>query len=101
MISNTATPHFMFVLVMLALSGCGSSAQPHFYRLDSVAAPDSAPSVQTRVMVGPVVVPAAVNQPQLVLQVAPNRVNDEELDRCDAPLVASSAAAAGGTLSAL
>jgi uncharacterized lipoprotein YmbA len=52
-------------------------------------------------MVEPVSVPAAVDQPQIVVQVAPNRVEVEEFDRWDAPLPDSIARAVAGNLSML
>src|SRR5262249_41155389 len=63
--------------------------------------PDGASSVQTAVMVEPVSVPAAVDQPQIVVQVAPNRVEVEEFDRWDAPLSDNIARAVAGDLSVL
>jgi uncharacterized lipoprotein YmbA len=66
--------------------GCGTSAPTRFYSLDSTATPHGAPLGRVAVMVGPVSVPAAVDQPQFVVQVAPNRVEVEEFNRWEAPL---------------
>jgi uncharacterized lipoprotein YmbA len=52
-------------------------------------------------MVEPVAVPLAVDQPQIVVQVAPNRVEVEEFNRWDAPLSDSIARAVAGDLSVL
>jgi uncharacterized protein len=91
----------MIALVTLELPGCGTSAPPRFYRLDSAATPSGAPSVQTAVMVGPVAVPAAVDRPEFVVQVSPNRIEVEEFDRWAAPLDDGIARAVAGDLSVL
>jgi len=83
------------------LFGCGTSAPPRFYRLDSAATATSAPSSQTAVMVGPVAIPPTVDRPEFVLQVAPNRVEVEEFDRWAAPLDDSIARTVAGDLSVL
>jgi uncharacterized protein len=57
--------------------------------------------MQTAVMVGPVSVPAAVDRPEFVVQVAPNRVQVDEFNRWDAPLEDSIARAVAGDLSVL
>src|SRR5215469_877789 len=101
MMSERRAFQFVIVLAAVALSACGTSATPRFYRLASSATPDGAPSMQTAVMVGPVSVPAAVDQPQFVVQVAPNRVEVDEFNRWDAPLDDSIARAVAGDLSVL
>jgi uncharacterized lipoprotein YmbA len=83
------------------LWGCGASAQSRFYTLDPSSMPDRAPPVQTTVLVELVSVPAAVEQPQLVIHVTPNRVEVEEFDRWDAPLADGIARAIAGGLSGL
>ena len=92
---------FLIALVAAALPGCGTSAQPRFYRLSSAATPNGSPSVQGPVMVGPVAVPAAVDRPEFVVQVAANRVDVDEFNRWDAPLEDSIARAVAGDLSVL
>jgi uncharacterized lipoprotein YmbA len=87
-------------LVAAATSGC-ASAPSRFYRLGSAATPNGAPSLQTAIMVGPVSVPAAVDRPEFVVQVGPNRVEVEEFDRWDAPLEDSIARSVAGDLSVL
>ena len=52
-------------------------------------------------MVGPVSVPASVDQPQFVVQVAPNRVDVDEFNRWAAPLNDSIARAVAGDLAEL
>jgi uncharacterized protein len=89
------------VLALAAmLVGCGS-ASSRFYRLDTIATANNAPAVQTTVMVGPVSVPAAVDRPEFVVQVAPNQVEVEEFNRWAAPLDDSIARAVAGDLSVL
>jgi uncharacterized protein len=101
MISDGKTLRAVLGLIAGTLSGCGASATPRFYTLNPSAAPNGAPSVQTAVLVEPVSVPPAVDQPQIVVQVAPNRVEVEEFDRWDAPLAGSIARAVAGDLSVL
>jgi uncharacterized protein len=82
-------------------AGCGTSAPPRFYTLASTATSDSAPAVRASVMVGPVFIPATVDQPQMVVQVAANRVEMEEFSRWAAPLNDSIARAVAGDLAVL
>lgn len=89
------------IALLLAVAGCGTSAQPHFYTLDSVATADGAPESRISVMVGPVSVPSTVDQPQFVVQVAPNRVDVDEFDRWASPLADGIARAVAGDLSVL
>jgi len=99
MISHRKT--YLLVLALAAtLVGCGS-ASSRFYRLDTTATANSGPSVQSAVMVGPVSVPASVDRPEFVVQVAPNRVEVDEFNRWDAPLGDSIARAVAGDLSIL
>ena len=77
--------------------GC-ASAPARFYSLDSTATATGAPPARATVMVGPVSVPASVDQPEFVVQVAPNRVDVDEFNRWDAPLNDSIARAVAGDL---
>jgi uncharacterized lipoprotein YmbA len=85
-------------LVVAGLAGCGTSAPTRFYTLDSTATPAGAPIVGGAVMVGPVSIPAAVDQAQFVVQVAPNRVEVDEFNRWAAPLNDGIARAVAGDL---
>jgi uncharacterized lipoprotein YmbA len=67
------------------LAGCASSPPPKFYTLSRTPAPGAAPSALS-VMVGPVTVPAVVDQPQIVVTVNPNQVALEEFNRWASPL---------------
>ena len=91
----------LIALVAAAAAGCGTSAPTRFYTLASTAAADAAPPTRTGVMVGPVSVPASVDRPQFVVQVAPNRVEIDEFNRWAAPLGESIARTVAGDLSAL
>ncbi len=85
-------------MLAVAAAGCGASAPARFYTLDSTASPDGAPLAHATVMVGPVTIPAAVDQPQFVMRVAPNRVEVDEFNRWVAPLNDSIARAVAGDL---
>lgn len=84
--------------VAAAAAGCSASAPARFYTLDSTATADGAPTAHASVMVGPVSIPASVDQPQFVVQVAPNRVEVDEFNRWAAPLNDSIARAVAGDL---
>jgi len=85
---------------MLA-SACTTTASARFYTLDSTAAGDGAAPLRRAVVVGPVTVPPAVDRPQIVVQVAPNRVEFDEYNRWAAPLSDSVAIADAGDLAVL
>ncbi len=83
---------------MVALATGCSTAPSRFYSLASTATPDGTPSTTAAVMVGPVTIPAAVDQPEFVVQVAPNRVQVDEFNRWVSPLSDSIARAVAGDL---
>ena len=84
-------------LVAIVAAGC-STAPSRFYALDSTAIADGAPAAHAAVMVGPVTVPAAVDRPEFVVQVAPNRDEVDEFNRWVAPLNDAIARAVAGDL---
>jgi uncharacterized protein len=86
--------------VAATVAGCASTPA-RFYTLDSTAVADGAPATHTAVMVGPVSVPASVDQPEFVVQVASNRVEVEEFNRWAAPLNDGIARAVAGDLAVL
>ena len=88
----------MAVFIAAAASACGTTKPSHFYTLDATAAPAGAASGADAVMVGPVSVPAAVDRPQFVVQVAPNRVDVDEFNRWASPLGDAIAQAVAGDL---
>jgi len=80
---------FTFLLAgfISALTGCGASAESRFYALSSTATAAGASSASaTKVLVGPVSIPATVDRPEMVVQVPPNGVEVEEFNRWAAPL---------------
>jgi uncharacterized lipoprotein YmbA len=80
--------------------GCGTTAPARFYTLDSPATAGVALPAPSSVMIGSVAVPASVDQPQFVVQVAANRVEIDEFNRWAAPLNDSIARAVAGDLAA-
>ena len=88
-------------LVATLTASCGASAPARFYTLDSEATSDGLPAASYGVAIGMVSVPAAVDRPQLVVQVAPNRVEIDEFNRWAAPLADSIAGAVAADLSVL
>ncbi len=89
------------VFVAASGAGCGTTTPSQFYALDAVATPDGALAAGEAVLVGPVSIPASVDRPQLVVQVAPNRVEVDEFNRWIAPLDDGIARAVAGNLSVL
>jgi uncharacterized lipoprotein YmbA len=90
----------LLALVAAAALGC-ASAPARFYTLNSTATPSGAPMTHTSVMIGAVSVPAAVDQPQFVVEVASNRLQVDEFDRWAAPLNDGIAHAVAGDLEVL
>ena len=87
-----------FGFVAVLATGCSTTAPSKFYTLDSTATPGVALTAPSSVMIGSVSVPAAVDQPQFVVQVAPNRVEVDEFNRWAAPLNDGIARAVAGDL---
>ena len=86
-------------IALLATAAVACSTAPsRFYSLTSTATTDGTPPMNTTVMVGPVTIPASVDQPQFVVQVAANRVQVDEFNRWVAPLNDSIARAVAGDL---
>ena len=83
-------------LITLA-AGC-STAPSRFYSLSSTSTADGTPATPASVMVGPVTIPASVDQPEFVVQVAPNRVEVDEFNRWVSPLNDGIARAVAGDL---
>jgi uncharacterized lipoprotein YmbA len=69
---------------LVSLAGCASPAS-RFYTLSAVPA-DATTASSVSVAVGPVVVPAAVDRPQIVVSMGPNQVRLDEFNRWAAPL---------------
>ena len=69
-------------------AGC-SSAPSHFYTLSRSATPTAVPAAapsSMSVVVGPVSIPAIVDQPQIVVSTGPNQVSLDEFNRWASPL---------------
>lgn len=102
---NTARMERLVPLLAAALLGalaasCASKPS-HFYTLESVAAATDAPAASYAVIVGPVNIPASVDRPEMVVQVAPNQVELLEFDRWASPLGEAIARTVAGDLSTL
>jgi uncharacterized lipoprotein YmbA len=85
------------VLSFTLAAGC-STAPSKFYSLSSTAIADGTPATSVAVLVGPVTIPAAVDQPEFVVQVAANRVQVDEFNRWVSPLGDGIARAVAGNL---
>jgi len=84
-------------LIAMAAAGC-STAPSRFYSLSSTSTTDGTPATAVSVLVGPVTIPAAVDQPEFVVQVSANRVDVDEFNRWVAPLGDGIARAVAGDL---
>jgi len=89
--------YLISIAFIAAAAGC-STAPARFYSLDSTATADSAPAAHASVMVGPVTIPASVDQPEFVVRVAANRVEVDEFNRWVSPLGDGIARAVAGDL---
>jgi len=87
-----------FAILAATAASCTTTATSRFYTLESTATADGASSAPGSVMIGPVTIPAAVDRPEFVIQVAPNRVEVEEFNRWVAPLSDSIARVVAGNL---
>jgi uncharacterized protein len=86
--------------IAVVAASCTTTATSRFYTLASTATADGVPSTpaQGSVLIGPVTIPAAVDRPEFVVQVAANRVEVEEFNRWVAPLSDSIARVVAGNL---
>ncbi len=74
------------IVCMLAALAAGCASSPsRFYTLSATATP-SAASSKLSVAVGPVSVPAAVDQPQIVVNTSANQVTFDDFNRWASPL---------------
>jgi uncharacterized lipoprotein YmbA len=79
-----ASPVLLCVVAVL-VAACASAPPPKFYTLNRTSAPGAPPSTVS-VMVGPVSIPAVVDQPQIVVSTSPNQVTIDEFNRWASPL---------------
>lgn len=94
----------LFVLSVFAavlVAGCGTSAPPKFYSLNSTSTADGTSPARVTVLVGPISIPASVDRPQFVVQNGANKVDVDEFNRWSAPLNDSIARVVAGDLSVL
>jgi hypothetical protein len=91
----------MIVSIVAAAAVACATASARFYTLDSTATPDGTAAGPYAIAVGPVSLPPAVDRPQFVVQVAPNRVSVDEFNRWAAPLDDGVARAVAGDLGIL
>jgi hypothetical protein len=89
------------VLVLGALAAGCASAPARFYTLAPTATAGLEPAAAYAVIVGPVSLPAEVDRPEFVVQVAPNRVALDEFNRWAAPLGDGIGRTVAGNLSIL
>lgn len=68
-----------------AFAAACATTQARFYTLSHTETP-AAPSSELSVVVGPVAIPAAVDQPQIVVSTGPNQVWQDEFNRWASPL---------------
>lgn len=93
------TPRPLLLLLGALLAGCASPPS-RFYTLNATASPGAAAS-QVSIAVGPVVIPAAVDRPEIVVTDGPNQVSLQEFDRWASPLDDEIARVVAEDLSAL
>ncbi|MBF6570296.1 MAG: membrane integrity-associated transporter subunit PqiC [Candidatus Binataceae bacterium] len=92
---------FAMGLIALAASACATTAPARFYTLDATATATGTPLAHGAVLVEPVTIPAAVDQPEFVVRIADNRVDVDEFNRWVAPLSDGIARAVAGDLTVL
>ena len=98
--TNHITQLFLITCVAAVAAGCASSPS-RFYTLNSTATGDGTPAASYAVAVGPVSIPALVDRPQFMVQVATNRVQIDEFNRWAEPLNDNIARAVAGDLAVL
>jgi uncharacterized lipoprotein YmbA len=97
---NHITQLLLISCIAAAAAGCASSPS-RFYTLNSTAVADGLSTTNYAVVVGPVSIPALVDRPQFMLQVATNRVQIDEFNRWAEPLKDNIAHVIAGNLAAL
>jgi uncharacterized protein len=105
--NKKCTPAYIFLSLLILIGGCGSPAPQKFYTLNSDLYEAGGKTIPARsassynVVVGPVVIPALVDRPQIVLNSAPNRVTISEQSRWAEPLKESIPRVMAGDLAQL
>jgi uncharacterized lipoprotein YmbA len=83
------TAHLTALCAVAALAAGCSTTPSSFYTLSHSApatATSTGPSSQVAVLVGPVSIPAIVDQPEMVISTGPNQVSIDEFHRWASPL---------------
>lgn len=76
----------IIVCILAALlTGCATKS-PHFYVLSTSAKQAVTMPANTSISVGPVLIPAAVDRPQIVVRTGPNQVFLNDFERWASPL---------------
>ena len=86
-VGSTTRTLCAFVLVCIGIAGCGHSSPTRFVTLD--ATPAQAPlstAAMAPVQLSAVHIPAVLDRPEVVTQIAPNRLAIDDNDRWGAPL---------------
>jgi len=83
--TTTRLARLLSLAAVLGTMAC-SSAPSRFYTLDATAADAGGRALRRAILVGPVSVPATVDRPELVVQIAPNQVEVDEFNRWAGPL---------------
>ena len=79
--------HALAITLLAGLAlGCSASPAARFYTLAATSAPTTGARADYAITVGPVSIPSAVDRPQFVVQVSPNRVEIDEFSRWASPL---------------
>jgi uncharacterized lipoprotein YmbA len=91
----------MIIFITITVAACSATKPSHFYTLDATAVKEGPAQPGITVVVGQVSLPADVDRPQFVVQVAPNQVAMDEYHRWIAPLDDIIARAVAGNLAVL
>lgn len=79
------TVYIIFCILAALLAGCATKSS-RFYTLSPSATPAATMSADTSISVGPVLIPAAVDRPQIVVRTGPNQVFLNDFERWASPL---------------
>lgn len=79
------TVYIIFCILAALLTGCATKS-PRFYTLSPAAKQAVTTPATTSISVGPVLIPAAVDRPQIVVRTGPNQVFLNDFERWASPL---------------
>jgi uncharacterized lipoprotein YmbA len=86
MMRHSLTGMMTLCLALFLLAGCSRSPRVTFYTLNVAATPEAAAPALDSAAIGPVTIPAMLDQPLLVVRTAANQVDILEIHRWAAPL---------------